>query len=106
MEGTGVSEMRTFQDDDRGYVDWLATHPQGFVINCYPNPSADYLMLHRAACTTISELGPNMEHWTHDYIKVCGETRGAALRWCRDYVGSEPSACQVCYPLSPQRWDV
>jgi hypothetical protein len=38
--------MQRFIDDDRGYLDWLDHHPDGFVINTWRTPSAAYLMLH------------------------------------------------------------
>jgi hypothetical protein len=60
-----------FQNDDDGYLAWIDEHPTGFVVNCAPNPSTDYLVLHRASCMHITVPGDNMEHWTHEYIKVC-----------------------------------
>ena len=65
-----------FERDDEGYLAWLAANPTGFVVNCAPNPSTDYLVLHRASCMHISVLGTNMEHWTHEYIN--GALRGTA----------------------------
>ena len=43
-----------FIEDDKGYVAWLAGHPDGFVLNCERPPRPAYLMLHRATCWTIS----------------------------------------------------
>jgi hypothetical protein len=40
-----------FQDEDAGYLDWIAEHPAGFVINCAPTPLPD-------ACTTCIPLAP------------------------------------------------
>ncbi len=42
--------MERFVDDDPGYLDWLARHPDGFVVNTGRTPTAAYLMLHRAGC--------------------------------------------------------
>jgi len=66
--GSGIIGcMRHFVDDDVGYREWLADHPSGFVINTGRNPTARYLMLHRANCW--HARGP-----AHgEYSKVCGE---------------------------------
>jgi hypothetical protein len=45
--------MRRFVDDDDSYLEWLAAHPEGFVINTERSPRAAYVMLHRSSCRTI-----------------------------------------------------
>ena len=42
--------METFRDDDAGYLEWLASNPQGFVLNTHRNPHPNYLRLHTATC--------------------------------------------------------
>lgn len=74
--------MKKFIDDDRGYLDWIAQHPEGFVLNTYRTPSLDYLLLHRTNCRTITNLPANGSRWTADYIKICGEI-GGAVQPCR-----------------------
>ena len=37
----------TFIDDDDGYLRWVTTHNDGFIVNTYRRPSAAYLRLHR-----------------------------------------------------------
>ena len=39
--------VREFRDDDAGYLDWLATHPDGYVINIARRPQRD-----RSACAS------------------------------------------------------
>jgi hypothetical protein len=34
-----------FVDEDDRYLDWLADHPNGFVLNCGRKPSPSYLIL-------------------------------------------------------------
>jgi hypothetical protein len=46
--------MTTFVDDDEGYLAWVASHPDGYVVNCGRSPTPAYLRLHRAACKFIS----------------------------------------------------
>ena len=100
-EMTSNEEIVRFERDDEGYLAWLAANPSGFVINCSPNPSPDYVVLHRASCMHISVPGDNMEHWTHQYIKVCAPKNGLLVRWCEESVGVKPSRCQACRPMSP-----
>jgi len=65
--------VQCFIDDDDSYVRWLDGHPEGFVLNAERNPTPDYLVLHRASCSTISRLQPGATRWTTgDYIKLCG----------------------------------
>ena len=40
--------MVTFLEDDAGYLNWLNTHPDDFVLNTYRNLAPAYLMLHHA----------------------------------------------------------
>lgn len=65
--------VECFVDDDPGYRDWLARHPDGFVINAERNPTAAYLMLHHAGCRTINGVPARGSTFTGDYIKVCGD---------------------------------
>lgn len=64
--------MEHFVDDDSAYLRWVADHPSGYVINADRNPSAAYLMLHRANCHTITGLPAKGSAFTRDYSKVCG----------------------------------
>ena len=80
---------------------WIEVHPRGFVVNCEPAPSTRYLVLHRGDCLHISVKSSNMEHWTHDYIKVCAQRNGPLLRWCQEVAGGRPTSCSTCSPLSP-----
>ncbi len=87
--------MTPFVDDDQGYLDWLAAHPDGFVVNCYRNPTPTYLYLHRATC-------PHIQEWpgrraTRDYRKVCSDTEQALLDWAAT-VGAPPTRCRTCQP--------
>jgi len=78
-----------------------ATHPTGFIVNCNPTPSLDYLILHRATCRSMTELPPGYEHWTHAFIKLCAEEKGELLMWSHTELGGAPSPCQLCDPMAP-----
>ena len=43
-----------FQDDDHGYLKWLAEHTDGYVLNVRGRPDRGYAVLHRPTCSTIS----------------------------------------------------
>jgi hypothetical protein len=64
--------MRHFVDDDPGYLNWIATHPEGYVLNTTRSPSSGYLMLHRTSCWTISRLQRKATTFTGEYSKLCG----------------------------------
>ena len=67
-----IGGVETFQDDDSGYLTWLASHPDGFVLNSYRNPRPSYLRLHMASCRNISGIPANGARWTATYVKRCG----------------------------------
>ena len=86
--------MRRFVDDDRGYLDWLDHHPDGFVINTERTPSAAYLMLHCAPCGTINGSPARGTTFTGDYIKLCGE-RDELEQFAR-HLGGHAQPCGLC----------
>lgn len=89
--------MKKFIDDDIGYLDWIDRNHQGFVVNTYRNPSSKCLILHRAACGTISTS--KRTNWTtRDYIKICSLRRTELEEWGKREVGENPKPCQICDP--------
>ncbi len=87
-----------FNDDDDGYLRWIETHPRGYVINTSPRPSADYVILHRASCGTITGTPSSGDSWTGIYMKVCDTDKQRLVGWSRASVGSEPQLCRLCHP--------
>lgn len=99
-----MSGMRTFEDDDVGYTEWLARHPDGWVVNARRSPSGAYLKLHRSACATISELQSGYSRWTTgEYIKVCGDDLSELERWARAELGCELQTGCHCVQYGPTR---
>ena len=86
--------MEHFVDDDSGYLNWVADHPSGYVINADRNPSAAYLMLHRADCHTITGVPAKGSTFTHDCSKVCG-SRDELESFAAD-LGGSVRPCGVC----------
>jgi hypothetical protein len=89
-----MSGMEHFTDDDRGYLDWLDHHPDGFVINTGRTPSAAYLMLHRTGCGTITGKPARGDTFTGEYAKVCGE-RDELEEFAR-HLGGHAQPCGLC----------
>jgi hypothetical protein len=85
-----------FVDEDDAYLRWVAAHPEGFVLNTNRSPRADYLMLHRATCHTISGEPARGSQWTRDYMKVCG-SREDLYEWARRTAGGVPTECSMCF---------
>jgi hypothetical protein len=86
--------MQHFVDDDAGYQQWLANGPDGLAINAYRVPSSAYLVLHRAACKTISGRPARGSTFMDEYSKVCG-TRDE-LQGFADSLGGEARPCRIC----------
>lgn len=77
-----------FRADDEGYMDWLAGHPTGYVVNAERNPKPGYLKLHHASCRYISGPSRSAGAWTErQYIKVCAADIDLLEQWAREVVG-------------------
>lgn len=64
--------MKKFENDDRAYLSWLQSHPNGFVLNVRRLPDPDYVVLHRASCGSISSKKNAENAYTGRlYRKVC-----------------------------------
>jgi hypothetical protein len=87
--------MERFVDADDAYRQWVAGHPDGFVLNTDRSPRATYLILHRASCRMISGEPPGGKRWTYDYVKVCGD-REELEEYVRRDVGGAARPCRVC----------
>lgn len=89
-----MSGMQSFVDDDRGYLDWVHHHLDGFVINTGRTPSAAYLTLHRSSCGTITGKPARGVTFTGEYVKVCGE-RDELEEFARS-LGGHAQPCGLC----------
>jgi hypothetical protein len=84
-----------FVDDDDGYLRWLTTNTDGFIVNADRNPTPAYLRLHRATCRMIQGRPANGARWTATSIKVCG-SKSELASWARDDVGGDLWPCLRC----------
>ncbi len=94
----GSPDVVEFRDDDEGYLRWLAEHPGGYVLNCHRKPTANYLVIHRATCRSISGTPARGRRWTAEYIKVCAVTVTDIDRWTSALIGAPGQTCAQCEP--------
>ena len=86
--------MIQFRNDEAGYRTWLVRHPFGFVVNSRREPGPDYLVLHRAACGSISSEN-RRNYTTTNYIKTCSESVEELQRWAASLSG-RLRGCSLC----------
>ena len=89
-----------FRDDDAGYLAWLATHPEGYVINIARSHNATQARVHHAGCQTICGQISVGRGWTGPYVKVCAEHLAELEQWAIETVGQPISPCGTCRPAS------
>jgi organic hydroperoxide reductase OsmC/OhrA len=88
--------LHRFVDDDEGYLKWVASNPDGYVLNTARASRRDYLVLHRADCAKMSGEPPNGGTWTTAMVKICSMSPADIDGWCRRVVGGLPSRCTDC----------
>lgn len=86
----------SFNDNEAGYLAWMAANPEGFVANIDKvHVSRHYPMLHRASCKTLHVR----EHYTTGvYYKVCGDTLADIMRWAAIATTHKLRHCKTCRP--------
>jgi hypothetical protein len=92
------SSVRSFLDDDAGYLAWAAAHVGGFVVNADRTLSPNSLMLHRASCSCIEGPASPGRTRTANYRKVCAADVDSLVDWCRTDIGVDPGSCRHCRP--------
>ncbi|CAN5229403.1 hypothetical protein BH09ACT8_BH09ACT8_56250 [soil metagenome] len=98
MDELSGTSAREFRDDDTGYLAWLATHPEGYVVNILRSHSVAQSRLHHAGCRTIDGNIPRGDVWTGPYVKVCADSVADLEQWAADQVGQPIPLCGTCYP--------
>jgi hypothetical protein len=99
-----MSSTQLFTDNDGAYLRWLRAHPNGYVVNTTRGLSLNYMVLHRARCTSISDYrGAEPGAFTErGYVKACAETVDELRAWVRANgrrVGTFTSEqCLMCKP--------
>jgi Putative DNA-binding domain len=89
-----IDNVKHFVNDDAAYLGWVADHPSDYVINANQNPSAAYLMLHRASCRTITGVPARGSTFTGDYSKIWG-SRDELEAFAAE-LGGSVRLCGIC----------
>jgi hypothetical protein len=88
--------MPTFDNDDDGYLAWLAANQELFVLNVQRSAAPPTnIVLHRASCWTIDGTRDRSLSWTGPYFKVCG-TEGELRNYVRREAGGPARNCGTC----------
>ncbi|HVC68864.1 MAG TPA: hypothetical protein VNC61_01235 [Acidimicrobiales bacterium] len=98
VSDTPPGPIRSFLDDDAGYLAWASAHTDGFVVNADRATSPNSLMLHRATCICIVGPAGSGRTRTANYRKVCATDLAALVDWCRSDIGADPGCCRHCHP--------
>ena len=84
--------MRTFDNDEIGYLQWVNANPQGFVINAPKGGGT--VMLHKADCKDITTRFKN--YTTTAYEKRCSLDKQELVAW--GFGQSNMKFCEHCNP--------
>ena len=101
----GAWRMIRFSEDDRGYLAWIAAHPDGFVLNVRCPSDSRCVVLHRANCTSISNDTYELNAFTgRKHHKICA-TSEAELKLAAKSEGrldgTFSKRCGLCGPWTP-----
>lgn len=55
--------VRLFRDDDRGYADWIAANPAGYVLNIQRSLNSREARMHAASCRSLAR---SIREWNRD----------------------------------------
>lgn len=96
-------DVYVLSDDEQGYLKWLPSHPDGYVVNTRRELDPSYLILHRAQGRSIRRhrnIDANPGGLTERaYSKICANSLGQLKEHLRKKTGkSEPFSkrCARC----------
>jgi hypothetical protein len=90
--------IERFQDDDRGYVNWVAAHRSGYVMNIQRGLNPSDARVHHASCRTIIGEPPRGGPWTGPYVKLCSTELTELDAWAKTRFGRAITRCRICHP--------
>lgn len=96
--GALAADVKLFKDDDAGYLQWLATHQQAYVVNIQRSFNPSDARIHRADCRAISGVNPRRGPWTGPYVKFCSPTLDALDALASERFGGAITRCGRCHP--------
>lgn len=84
-------------NDDDAYLRWIEENPDGYLINAARKPKANYIVLHKSSCGTMSSS--ERSNWTTtDLLKVCSNDIEELKEWALETTGGTCQSCQICNP--------
>lgn len=89
--------MIEFRNDDEGYADWLAAHPDGHVINIARSYSPADARVHRASCRWITGPVSRGVGLTDHYVKGCAGDLNQLAQWPTRQVREQILPCRTCH---------
>jgi hypothetical protein len=93
-----------YNNGDGPYLAWLQANPTGYVLNTGRSLPPEYMVLHRANCSSISVLVPPARPggFTEcDYVKICSDSVADLSTWVRQHrrpSGAFSKRCPRCNP--------
>jgi hypothetical protein len=89
--------MIEFRDNDDDYVDWLAAHRGGYVINIARSYNPSDARLHLASCRSLTDQISRGVVLTGPYVKECSHDLDELEQWAADNVGAPIQRCGTCH---------
>lgn len=93
--------MQKFTDDDAGYLRWIASHPDGFVLNIERGERPDYAVLHRAICSSISRPREDGAYTERGYKKVVSEDLAEMRAYAKSMGRTDGGFSKLCGSCQP-----
>lgn len=93
---------KIFQNNEKGYFQWLKNHPNGYVLMTTKAISIEYMSLHKATCRMINTYMKNMKYGAfteRKYITICTNSQEELLSWIKKQRGKGfTKKCSICKP--------
>ena len=77
-------------DEDKKYLQWVKSNPDGFVLNIGANNNPTYRVIHSARCYSVTNYQsdkPNGAFAERGYRKVCAGTFQEIVEWIKNNGG-------------------
>ena len=86
-----------FWSDDEGFLAWLWSHQDGYVVNCERRPKASYLKLHRVSCRSAPPRERDLlDEPLHEGLREASANTLDA--WANSRTSAVPDRCPTCKP--------
>src|SRR5690242_10841897 len=100
--GSESDPVEVFEDDEAGYLGWLAQHPRGWLVDSSRLPRGGSVRLHRASCWTMSGIPAMGTSWAAGswtagtQTKACSTSVAALRRWASLTLRQDLATCGHC----------